>query len=250
MVRFELDSHAKYNNPMEFARLLEFVGTADAGTGLDDIRLHLPNSLQQVPQVFGAYEASLETLDDPSWEYVKERLLQRTMKHPIRGWAQFYDTLAEVRGYCYLLETGYTNVHFIPEVNNARTPDVEGMSSEGTRCLLESKSIGFSDDERNYIAENTRRLGTGQTLEVRDVTQGMPQGLKDKMVNTVASAKEQLLNFQPQDTSIRRIVYLTLQLDIHMFLDMQNYTEVINFVRKLIREETEVEIVTDVLSSV
>lgn len=87
-------------------------------------------------------------------------------------------------------------------------------------------------------------------MAVRDVTQGMPQGLKDKIKNTVTSAKDQLLNYQQQDSSIKRIVYLTLHLDIHMFLDMQNYTEVVNFVRKLVREETEVDIIIDELSSV
>lgn len=235
---------------MEFKRLLEFCGTADVNTPQDDIRIHLPNALRQVSQNFVAYEQSLARLDTQTWEYVKQKLLQRTTKHPVRGWAQFYDTLAEVRGYCYLLDSGYTNVHFIPEVNNARTPDIGANSPDGTECLLESKSIGFSDDERNYILENTRRLRTNETLVVRDVTQGMPQGLKDKIKNTVTSAKDQLLDYQHHDSSIKRIVYLTLHLDIHMFLDMQNYTEVVNFVRKLVREETGVDIIIDELSSV
>ena len=235
---------------MDFQRLLEFCATADSHTPQDDIRVRLPNVLRQAPQAFEQYEQSIERLDSQTWEYVKQRLLQRTNKHPIRGWAQFYDTLAEVRGYCYLLDKGYTSVHFILEVDNAQTPDIEATNTSRTGCLLESKSIGFSDDERNYILENTRRIGTGQTLAVRDVTQGMPQGLKDKIENTVISAKEQLLNYQPQNNSIKRIVYLTLHLDIHMFLDMQNYTEVVNFVRKLVREETEVDIVIDELSSV
>lgn len=143
---------------MEFNRLLEFCSTADAQTPQDDIRIHLPNALMQMPQNFTPYEQSLARLDTRTWEYVKQRLLQRITKHPVRGWAQFYDTLAEVRGYCYLLDSGYTNVHFISEVNNARTPDIGAISHDGVGCLLESKSIGFSDDERNYILENTRRM--------------------------------------------------------------------------------------------
>lgn len=235
---------------MEFRCLLEFCETVAANDSQDDIRRHLPRGLQQSPQAFEPYEQSLERLDSQTWEAVKQKLLQRTIKHPVRGWSQFYDTLAEVRGYCYLLDAGYTNVHFVPEANNTRTPDIEAISSNGTRCLLESKSIGFSDDERNYILENTRRIGTEQTLVARSVTQGMPQGLKDKIENTIASAKDQLLNYSPQDNSIERIVYLTLHLDTHMLLDMQNYAEVVNFVRKLISEETEVSIEIDELSSV
>ncbi len=234
---------------MDFQRLNEFCSTADAQTPQNDIRRHLPNALQQVPQNFEPYEEALQKLDAPKWEYVKERLLQRTIKHPVRGWAQFYDTLAEVRGYGYLLGEGYTNVRFIPEVNNARTPDIEA-TTPAPGCLLESKSIGFSDDERNYILENTRRLGTGQTLETRSVTQGMPQGLKDKIEDTIASAKDQLVNYLPQNNTIKRVVYLTLHLDTHMYLDMQNYLEVVNFLRRLIREESDVEIYIDQLSSI
>lgn len=235
---------------MAFTRLLEFSSTADAQTPQNDIRVYLPNALKQAPQAFESYERSLERLEIQTWEEVKQKLLRRTVKHPVRGWAQFYDILAEVRGYCYLLDSGYINIHFIQEVNSVRTPDIKAINSNGIECLLESKSIGFSDDERNYILENTQRVGTGQTLIVRNVTQGMPQGLKDKIENTIASAKDQLLNYLPQDSAIKRIVYLTLHLDIHMFLDMQNYTEVVNFVHKLVREETDVSIIMDDLSSV
>lgn len=235
---------------MEFKRLLEFCATADESTAQNDIRKHLPRGLQQAPQAFEPYEESLQRLDVQTWEQVKQKLLQRTIKNDVRGWTQFYDTLAEVRGYCFLLDSGCTNVHFIPEVNNVRTPDIEATSSDGKTCLLESKSIGFSDDERKYILENTRRLGTNETLVVRDVTQGVPQALKNKIESTIMSAKDQLLNHLPQDTSIKRVVYLALLLDTHMMLDMQNYTEVVNFVRKLIREESEVNIEIDRLSTI
>ncbi|OQY64742.1 hypothetical protein B6D29_04630 [Microgenomates bacterium UTCPR1] len=235
---------------MEFLRLLEFCNTIDRSTAQDDIRLHLPRGLEQAPTTFEPYEQSLNRLDQPTWEYIKQRLLQRTIKHPTRGWAQFYDTLAEVRGYCHLLDRGYANVRFIPENNNFRTPDIEANDSSGTSYFLESKSIGFSDDERNYILENTRRLGTGQTLIARNVTQGMPQGLKDKIISTITYAKGQLLNYEQQNTFAGRIIYLTLHLDIHMFLDMRNYTEVANFARNLIRTENDVEIVVDKLSSI
>ena len=235
---------------MEFKRLLEFCATADENTAQNDIRKHLPKGLQQAPQAFKPYEESLQKLDTQIWEQVKQKLLQRTIKDDIRGWAQFYDTLAEVRGYCFLQDSGYTNVHFIPEVNNTRTPDIEATGSDGKTCLLESKSIGFSDDERKYILENTKRIGTDKTLIVRNVTQGMPIQLKNKIENTVETAKEQLLGYLPQDQSIKRIIYLTLLLDIPMMLDMQNYTEVVNFVRKVIREETEVDIEIDPLSTI
>lgn len=235
---------------MEFKRLLEFCSTANTQTTKNDIRIHLPNALIQAPQAFEQYEKSLQRLDMQTWENIKQKLLRRTIKHPVRGWAQFYDALAEVRGYCYLLDLGYTNVRFIPEDNNARTPDVEGVSSDGISCLLESKSIGFSDDERNYVLENTRRIGTEQTLVVREVTQGMPQGLKNKIESTITSAKDQLLNYRSHDKSIKRVVYLTLHLDTQMILDMQNYTEVVNFVRKLIREEHAADIIIDELSSI
>lgn len=235
---------------MKSNRLLEFVATINTPISQSDIRTPLLNALKLSPQTFEVYEISLGKLDQPTWEYVKQRLLQRTIKHPVRGWAQFYDTLAEVRGYCYLLDMRYTNVRFISEVNSRRTPDIEGTSPEGIDCVLESKSIGCSDDELKYILENNRRFGAKENLVAREVVQGMPQGLKSKLESTIVSAKGQLLNYLPQDNSIRRILYLTLQLDIHMLLNIQNYTEIINFLRKLTREETEIEITVDKLSSV
>jgi hypothetical protein len=235
---------------MEFKRLTEFCDTADASTSANDIRIHLKKALKNIPQAFVEYEKLVVRLDAATWEIVKQKLSSRTIKHPIRGWSQFYDTFAEVSGYVFLLDDGCTNVQFIPEAQNRRTPDIEGVQPNGHPVLLESKNIGFSDDERKYILENTRRLGTKETLEVRDVTVGMPEPLKNKILTTVASAKQQLLAYLPGDTSVKRIVYLTLQLDIHMYLDPRNLAAVISFIRKIVREETEVTIEISTLSAV
>ncbi len=236
---------------MKFERLLEFCSTVDASAPPDDIRIQLPKALQQVPEVFKPYEESLQKLDPENWEIVKQKLIARVTKHLLRGWAQFYESLAEVRGFSYLLDSGYNDVKFIPEVNNARTPDIEAKNPKGKGCLLESKNIGFSDDERSYVLENTRRLlSKDENLVIRDVTQGMPDELKNKILSTVASAKEQLLGYLPDDKSIERIVYLTLHMDTHMIISMDNRVEVINFLNKLVREETEVKIVRDELSAI
>src|SRR3990167_6001106 len=218
---------------MEFNRLLEFCRTATSTTLGNDIRLHLQKGLLQVPRTFEPYELSLERLDEPTWGLVKQKLLQRTIKHPVRGWAQFFETLAEVRGYCYLLDLRYKDVNFISEKNNLRTPDIEGIQPNSYRCLLESKCIGFSDDERRYILENTRRIESRQVLDARDVIQGMPQGLKDKIEDTISSAKAQLFSYIPSNEPAQRIIFLTLTLDIHMYLNMNNYIEIVNFVRAI-----------------
>lgn len=234
---------------MEFKRLIEFCSTANPTTPRDDIRVRLPNALKQNPQVFEPFEQALQRLTQRDWEFVKEKLTSRTLKDNVRGWSQFYETLTEARGYSYLLDEGYRNVHFLEERQGIRTPDIEAESQEGNPVLLESKCIGFSDDERKYILENTRKLDTNEDLETREVTEGMPEPLKNKMISTVDSAKQQLLGYLPTVQSVRRIVYLNIQLDIPMLLDMKNFAEVVNFVRKLIRSESEVEIIVDELSS-
>lgn len=75
------------------------------------------------------------------------------------------------------------------------------------------------------------------------VATGMPEALKNKITSTVRSAKGQLLNYLQTDKSIRRIVYLTIQLDTNLILDPMNLAEVINFLKRLTKSETEVEIV-------
>ncbi len=241
----------EYNGTMEFTRLLEFCSTADAHAPADDIRVQLPNAIKQVPNIFEPYEIALQKLDTASWEIVKQKLIGRVTKHPLRGWSQFFETMAEVRGFNYLVESGYTNVKFIPEDNHARTPDIEAKNPRGTICLLESKNVGFSDDERKYILENTRRLKTeDEELVTREVTQGMPEGLKNKITSAVKSAREQLLTYLPGDTSVERIIYLTLHMDIPMLVNMENKVEVINFLKRLIREEKDVKIEIDELSAI
>lgn len=235
---------------MKFTRLIEFCDTINASTPTNDIRVHLKSVMKSIPNVLIEYENLLDKLDAKTWEIVKQKLLSRTIKHDIRGWSQFYDTFAEVSGFCYLLEAGYTNINFIPEVEKMRTPDIEAIDPIGKKCLLESKNIGFSDDERKYILENTKRLSKSEKLQTRSVTQGMPEGLKNKLKSTIQSAKEQLVIYSHNDTSIKKFLYLTIQLDIHMYLDMRNFTEVTNYIRKLTFEETEIEIISSSLSAV
>ncbi|MBI2268418.1 MAG: hypothetical protein HYU80_03180 [Candidatus Blackburnbacteria bacterium] len=227
---------------MEFKRLLEFCNNLPPSTSLDDIQNRLPEGLKQAPQAFEPYEKSLQRLDPDNWEFIKQKLQSRLKKHPVRGWAQFFDTLSEVMGFCFLLDEGYEDVKFIPETT-VRTPDIEGSKSQKVAVLLESKTIGFSDDERNYILENSRRMFSGSELILQEVATGMSEALKNKITNTITSAKDQLLNYLQTDKSIRRIVYLTIQLDTNLILDPMNLAEVINFLKRLTKSETEVEIV-------
>lgn len=229
---------------MEFERILEFCETEEELQD-EDIRSRLPRSLQEAPERYKPYEESLQKLDADTWKYVKERLLERIRRHPLRGWAQFYETLAEVRGYNYLSDNGYQDVNFIPETNNMRTPDVEAVTAEGNPALLESKSISFSDEEREYILENTERQRSGQPLQTREVIQGMPDGLKNKIRNTVENAKIQLADYRSDEENLKKIVFLTIQLDIQMYLDPRNFAEVKNFLNGIIRDENEVYVIID-----
>ncbi len=229
---------------MKFERLLEFC-EIEEGLQDDDIRSHLPRSIQDSLERFRPYEESLQKLNHDTWAYVKERLLERIRKHPLRGWAQFYETLAEVRGYNYLCDNGYRDVNLVPETNNMRTPDVEAVTVEGNPALLESKSISFSDEERKYILDNTERQRSGQQLQIREVIQGMPDGLKNKIRNTIENAKRQLADYRSDEENLKKIVFLTIQLDIHMYLDPRNFAEFKNFMNEIQRAETEVEIIID-----
>lgn len=225
---------------MEFKRLLEFCNSLPS-VSYEDIQNRLPEALKQHPQAFEPYEKALQRLDNTNWEAIKQKLQNRTQKHELRGWAQFFDILSEVMGFSYLLDEGYQNVNFIPETTT-RTPDIEGSRSNALVVLLESKTISFSDEERNYILENSERLSTGQDLVLKQVISGVPDGLKNKIITTIESAKNQLLGYLPTD-QLRRIVFLTIHLDTEFFLDPSKYAEFKNFLNGIIRDENEVEIV-------
>ncbi len=227
---------------MKFIRLLEFCSSFSSSR--EDIQNRLPKALKQNPQVFEPYEKALQKLDAENWELIKQKLKKRLIKHSLRGWSQFFETLSEVKGFSYLIDEKCSSIKFILE-SSISTPDMKGKQSNGNGVLLESKVIGFSNDERKYILENSERLSSGQELVIRKVEEGLSNGLGNKIRKTIESAKVQLFSYKPSDATIRRIIYLTVQLDIPYMLDPRKYAEVVNFFKRLIKNETDVEIIVD-----
>ena len=73
------------------------------------------------------------------------------------GWpTQLYESFHEARGYAFLREQGYSKVHFIPEEQNQKTPDLMGTGKQGA-ALLEAKRIRDSDDENNYLVSRKQQ---------------------------------------------------------------------------------------------
>lgn len=183
-----------YNWPDDYPRFYELYNETKQ-QGLNNFFQELAGKIQKTPDfaVFRKLEEDLSVLDSRSWADFKSKVLRCSIeKKELRGYSQLVDCLNEVKGYIYLKRQGYSNIAFIPESAN-ETPDIRAVSENQTIALLEVKTINVSDKEIMYLEENTGRIISGRCLIVRDVSLGIPEGLRDKLLSSIKKARSQLL---------------------------------------------------------
>jgi len=181
-------------------------------------------------------EKDLEQLDRGEWNVLKQKAYRYvTVKHNRRAYEQLFNTLSEVKGYLYLKSEGYEEIHFIPE-KDTWTPDLCGHSGSAL-ILMEVKTINTSDDELDWITENSKfQKGS---MQAREVQVGLPHSLKHKISDTVNTAKRQLMNYACKAVQ-RRIAYILIHLDIKVALGLRNSDELATYVRKQGNKQIEV----------
>lgn len=224
----------------DYPRLFELYREAKQ-RGLNNFFQDLAGKIKKTPDfdVFRNLEEDLSALDSRSWADFKSKVFRCSMeKQEPRGYSQLVDCLNEVKGYLYLKEQGYSNIEFIPESSNA-TPDIRAISENQTVALLEVKTVHVSDEEIKYLTENMERIKSGTDAILRDVSLGIPEGLKNKLMDSIGKACRQLLNYEPS-TNARRIVYLIITLDITLALDPRNYGKLSSFLDRQSNEKVEV----------
>jgi len=229
-----------YTWPEDYPRLFELYREAKQ-RGLNNFFQDLAGKMKKTPDfdVFRNLEEDLSALDSKSWADFKSKVFRCSMeKQEPRGYSQLVDCLNEVKGYLYLKEQGYSNIEFIPESSNA-TPDIRAISENQTVVLLEVKTIHVSDEEIRYLIENTKRIESDRGAILKDVSLGIPEGLKNKLMDSIGKACRQLLNYEPS-TNARRIAFLIITLDIALALDPRNYKELSSFLDKQNGERVEV----------
>ncbi len=229
-----------YNWPDDYPLLFELYQEAKQ-RGLNNVFQELAGKINETPDfdVFRKLEEDFSALDSKSWTDFKSKVFRCSMERTeLRGYSQLVDCLNEVKGYIYLKEQGYSKIEFIPE-SSTETPDMQAVLEGQIIALLEVKTIQVSDDENQYLIENTERITSGRCPIVRDVSLGIPQGLRNKLLSSIGKARDQLLNYEP-NINAQRIVYLIITLDITLALDLRNYDEVSSFLDRQSDEEVEV----------
>ncbi len=177
-----------------------------------------PNCLDAVKrrdEQLQAIESDLQGLDAQAWSVFKGKTARLLTIKDRWGWnTELFDCFDEAKGYGVLKAEGYTNIQFIPERQDARTPDLRGTRQDG-KALLEVKTIHESDDENDHAMR--RGKYQGKDLEARKVDHILNDAMQQKLQKTVKSAAEQL-SF-PDPNVQRRILFLYVRLDLKCVTD-------------------------------
>lgn len=155
-------------------------------------------------QVWVSREVGFSRLDNKSWQFLKEEALPYLeSRDSLRGWAQLISILNQARGYNFLVDEGYSNVHFIPKSKTAgvETPDLE--ASEGSsKVFCEIKSIQFSQKEAKR-----RASGDACSLALE-----LESGFFNKLKLDFEKAKSQMCSFN-SNPETRYIAFVDLEFD-------------------------------------
>ncbi len=181
-------------------------------------------------------EEDLQQLDDNAWRGLKQKTVRYvSIRDKHRGYEHLFNSLSEVKGYLYLKSEGYTEVHFIPE-ENTQTPDLYGCHGS-SGILMEVKTINISDDELHWIKANSE-LRNGHMM-ARGVRNGLGDSLKLKIIDTIDTAKKQLMSYSCNGVQ-RKIVYLIINPDLGLALDSRNIDELVAFIEEQDNGQVEV----------
>lgn len=156
-------------------------------------------------------ELCLKKMDSRAWRVFKRKTVRAVTIKDKWGWhSELFDRFDEASAYCHLKKQGYSDIQFIPEDQNAKTPDLWANGKNGP-VLVEVKSIRESDDENDYL---TSRGKYEQEKGARVVEHSLGDPLRSKLENTICKAAQQLRSYQGQGREAnKRIVRLYIRLD-------------------------------------
>lgn len=145
------------------------------------------------------YNKALMTLDDESWQILKDKALKHYRDHREGQKKQgFFNQLNEAFAYRYLTNKDFKNIRFIKEDKKTR-PDIEYML-EHAKCYCEVKTLGISDDEIS-------RRGSGSVYDGK-VYNSLGDGFLKKLQQAVESARTQIKALGPEG-----LVYILMRFD-------------------------------------
>lgn len=203
----------------------------------DTIFNRIQYELEHAAWAYEEYEELLARLSNTDFEYFIIKILSRGKADAIRGYHQFEEMLNELRGYAYLQDKGYNEIELIKDSNEMQTPDVGAFKCGQLDCVLEVKTINVSNDDRAIWDS----LGRAESRRMRRDKYGIPDGMKEKIKDSLSRAKTQVTLYFPS-LQIRRIVYLVIKMDADYASGTHNWSELGEFIGELNSTEEKIEV--------
>lgn len=168
-------------------------------------------------------ERNFQELDEAAWKaFVARTAPCVCIKDQWGHWTRLYECFNELHGYLYLKSEGYTNIRFIKERAQIKTPDLYGQR-DGKWALLEVKTLHERHDTTAWLMR--RGKYEGKEKNARKVGHQLPSIMKKRLTDTIESARKQLKhNHKSLPHPItRKIVYLAVWFDT--FYPRQNHVD-------------------------
>lgn len=153
--------------------------------------------------VWLAREKELQRLDRNAWEFLKNEAFPylTARNHRGRGWEQLISILNQTRAYNFLLDSGCSEIRFIPRVNGKETPDLEAKL-DGNPVICEVKTINKSVQEAEARQNGAARF-TLKSLE---------SGFFNKLTSDLEKAKSQMASYN-STLGVRHIAFVVVNFD-------------------------------------
>lgn len=153
--------------------------------------------------VWLAREKELQRLDREAWDFLKDEAFPylTARSHCGRGWEQLISMLNQARAYNFLLDSGCSEIRFIPRIKVKETPDLEAKS-DSIPVICEVKTVNKSAQE----AEARQSGAQSFTLANLD------PGFLNKLTSDLEKAKCQMVSYN-NSPDVRHVAFVVVNFD-------------------------------------
>ena len=157
------------------------------------------------PRIWLAREKELQRLDSESWDFLKNEALPylTARNNRGRGWEQLISILNQARAHNFLLDSGYSDIRFIPRESEKwkKTPDLEAKFGD-IPVICEVKTINISEQEAE----------AGHSGASRSTLANLEPGFFDKFTANLNNAKTQVVSYNSA-LCVRHIAFVVVNFD-------------------------------------
>ena len=150
-------------------------------------------------KVFEDIECHLQDIDEEQWKSLLPRVVEKFRnRETYRGLQQAFDMLREAVAFSILKRNGFSDIRFLPRMQNQKTPDLTAKRGS-TLVTIEVKSINPSEGE----------IQARQNMTARPSGQPLNERFFSKLQSTLSFASMQLANQQSDE----KVIFLFLNFD-------------------------------------